>query len=89
VLTFVMAASGAMGLLLVFLYIFLIRNTTGTMRKNTIIGMIGQIVLVVAVVVDGQFVLSNPVVPFVIKMYVSPLVAMLGVLLILASRKEV
>ncbi len=84
-----MSASSIMMMILLVIYIFLIRNTSGVLKQNTIIGFFSIILFVIAIVIDGQFVLSNPAVPKFVKEYVSPILAIISILILVYSKRKV
>ncbi len=84
-----MSASSIMMMILLIIYLFLIRNTSGILRQNTIIGFFAIIAFVIAIVIDGQFVLSNPAVPKFVKEYVSPVLAIISILFLVYSKRKV
>ena len=84
-----MSASSIMMIILLVIYLFLIRNTSGILKRNTIIGFFSIIAFVIAIVIDGQFVLSNPAVPKWIKEWSSPIIAIISILFLVYSKKKV
>jgi hypothetical protein len=89
VLIYVMISSSVMMMLLLVIYTFLIKSTTGDLRKKTIIGFLSMLLLVIAIIIDGQFVLSNPAVPKFLKEYLSPIIAIVSMLTLVYSKQEV
>jgi hypothetical protein len=89
VLITVMLVSVLMMCVILFIYIFLIKNTSGELRKRTVLTVIAMILLAVAITADGQFVLANPAVPVFVKNIVVPVIAIISVLLFYISRRAI
>ena len=61
-LVLTMISSTLVMMVFLLVYIFLIRNTSGVLRQNTIIGFVSILLLVFAIFTDGQNRSSNPAV---------------------------
>lgn len=60
------------------LYIQLIKGSTGAVRKKAIASFIGLMILVVGIVLDGQFILEAAVIPLFLKIYGGPVCCLVG-----------
>jgi hypothetical protein len=89
VLLVILAVSLIMMFVLWIIYLFLMKNTSGKLRKNATIGFISILLLAVAVFLDSQIILSNPNVPIIIKQYVSPILAIISIIGFYISRAEI
>lgn len=89
VLTIIMVLLSIMTLLVAFLYIRIIQTSPGDLRKLAIIALMGLILFGAGIVIDGQFVLSNPLVPKFIKEFLSPILTIIGLGMVFYSRKTI
>ena len=89
VLITVMLVSVVMMCVILFIYIFLIRNTSGVLRIRTVVAIVSMVLLGTAITADGQFVLANPAVPLFVKNLVVPVIAIVSALLFYLSRRAI
>lgn len=88
-LVLTMISSTLVMMVFLLVYIFLIRNTSGVLRQNTIIGFVSILLLVFAIFTDGQIVLSNPAVPKFFKEIIVPICAIISIIGLVYSKKKI
>ncbi|MHA1340825.1 MAG: hypothetical protein ACTSRZ_12555 [Promethearchaeota archaeon] len=78
-----------LALAFLILYLFLIKNSVGVVRKKAILTLFGMVVFVVGILLDSeQMLFSSLESPyFIFLLYISPIVFSLGIILIVSSQK--
>lgn len=81
ILVLIMFGTPIAGIFIIILYISLIKNTVGSVRKKAIYSLIGFLIMVVAITMDGQFILAIEWIPLWIKMDLVPILCIAGYLI--------
>ncbi|MGV9173359.1 MAG: hypothetical protein ACOC44_04600 [Promethearchaeia archaeon] len=73
--------SGVAMFLIIFLYISLIRQSTGTIKKKAIYSFLGLIIMTAGILMDSQFFLAMEFIPIWVKMDLVPIITIIGYLI--------
>ncbi|MFO8017087.1 MAG: hypothetical protein R6U96_00485 [Promethearchaeia archaeon] len=73
--------SGIAMILIIFLYIGLIRLSTGLIKKKAIYSFLGLIIMTLGILLDSQFFLGLEFIPLWIKMDLVPIITIIGYLI--------
>jgi hypothetical protein len=82
ILVYTSVASAILALILLYLYIQLISKFPGKLRKRTVYELLGIIFLVLGIIMDGEFFISNADIPLYYKEIIPPVMATMGVIMI-------
>jgi hypothetical protein len=74
--------------LVLILYLKIIKTAPGSIRRMAVISLVGMISLAIFLLLDGQFILSNPAVHIYIKRYLAPIGSISSLCLIIYGRRE-
>jgi len=73
--------SGVAMILIIFLYISLIKLSTGIVRKKAIYSFLGLVIMTIGILLDSQLFLAVEFIPIWVKMDLVPIVTIIGYLL--------
>lgn len=89
ILLLVVIGSAVMGIALVLLYGILIRQSTGALKTNALLGLVGILVFITGIIMDGQFFLALEAVPSWVKLFLAPGMTIGGFILWVYSRRPI
>ncbi|NVM05256.1 MAG: hypothetical protein HWN67_23255 [Candidatus Helarchaeota archaeon] len=81
ILIIIMSGTPVAGFFIIILYIQVIRLSSGEVRKKALYSLIGFLIMVVGITMDGQFFLAIETIPIWFKMDVVPLFCIVGYLM--------